>query len=214
MTWRLAHSLETLRSQINTAWPNRSKESDGSIGDESHSARTSDHNPNDDGVVCAIDMTNDPVNGIASEALAEILRGGKDDRLKYVISNRKIASSTQDPWNWRPYNGANPHNHHVHISVKADASHYDDTSPWVLSGVAMAPASPVVHTLRDRPTLRRGAHGAVVMDLQKLLGLPQDGDFGPATEKEVREYQVAHGLHADGVVGPYTWDLLEGIPHA
>ena len=45
MTWRLARALEQLRSQVNEKWPNRSKNSDGSIGDTSHAARPSDHNP-------------------------------------------------------------------------------------------------------------------------------------------------------------------------
>ena len=45
MSWRLAHGLEKLRSQVNEKWPLRSKDSDGSIGDEHHSARASDHNP-------------------------------------------------------------------------------------------------------------------------------------------------------------------------
>ena len=45
MTWRLARSLETLRAQINRIAPNRSKVSDGTIGDAKHASRSSDHNP-------------------------------------------------------------------------------------------------------------------------------------------------------------------------
>lgn len=45
MTWRLARGLEHLRAQVNTKWSNRSKDSDGSIGDEAHASRSSDHNP-------------------------------------------------------------------------------------------------------------------------------------------------------------------------
>ncbi len=66
MNWRLAKSLETLRSQVNAVHPNRSKESDGSIGNAEHSARESDHNPNSAGVVCAIDITPDPAGGVDS----------------------------------------------------------------------------------------------------------------------------------------------------
>lgn len=72
MAWRLAHSLETLRAQVNAKWPNRSKSSDGSIGDASHSSRLSDHNPDPSGVVRAIDITHDPLSGFDSYAFAVI----------------------------------------------------------------------------------------------------------------------------------------------
>ncbi len=36
----------TLRNQVNRAFPNRDRRSDGWVGDSSHSARKSDHNPN------------------------------------------------------------------------------------------------------------------------------------------------------------------------
>lgn len=64
MTWRLSKGLERLRAQVNDKWPNRRKDSDGSVGDTSHAARPSDHNPDSRGVVHAIDITHDPRGGL------------------------------------------------------------------------------------------------------------------------------------------------------
>ena len=69
MSWRLARSLAVLRSQINDLSPNRSKISDGTIGNQEHASRVSDHNPNAAGVVTAMDITHDPQHGIDSEKL-------------------------------------------------------------------------------------------------------------------------------------------------
>lgn len=134
--WRLANSLHTLREQINERWPKRSKTHDGTIGDQSHAGGVSDHNPSimDDihGVVSALDITHDPKSGCDAHALAEHLRLQKDSRVKYVISNGRIFSSTTSPWQYRKYTGKNAHRSHIHISVKADKKHYDSKAKWKL----------------------------------------------------------------------------------
>lgn len=65
----------------------------------------------------------------------------------------------------------------------------------------------------SRPILRRGSRGDAVVDLQELLrekGCPLtiDGDFGPATDTVVRQFQANNGLVADGIVGAATWKAL------
>lgn len=59
-----------------------------------------------------------------------------------------------------------------------------------------------------RPTLRRGEEGEAVEELQRLLDVTADGNFGPVTEMAVIALQRARGLIADGIVGPRTWAAL------
>lgn len=216
MSWRLAKSLEVLRRQVDERYPGRSKASDGSIGDAKHKSSKSDHNPwvkdGRVGVVTAIDITHDLANGLDSEALAEALRQTRDPRIKYIISNRKICSSETSPWEWRPYTGKNPHDHHVHVSVKPDIGHFDHASQWAIAGAptmsladreaARAAAKPA------RPTLRLGDSGDAVKELQQILRIAVDGEFGKKTAAAVKARQKAARLVADGVVGPYTWAAL------
>jgi hypothetical protein len=203
-----------LRAQVNKEYPSRSKNSDGSIGDESHSARTSDHNPDDNGVVRAIDITHDPKGGFDSYAFADMLLKRQDPRLKYVISNRRIGSGPAgpSPGAWRKYTGANPHDHHCHISVVAD-SRGDDTKEWDIDGSAKPTAGAAAAYVDPPVTLRKGDQGPEVMNMQTRLNLYGakllvDGDFGSITEGALREFQKSSGLVADGICGPMTHQAL------
>ncbi|HEX4489857.1 MAG TPA: peptidoglycan-binding protein [Acidimicrobiia bacterium] len=68
--------------------------------------------------------------------------------------------------------------------------------------------------MTGRPVLRAGATGEAVGELQRRLavaGIPDDGaegEFGPDTERALREFQTKRGLRVDGVCGPETWDHL------
>lgn len=141
MAYRIAKSLDVLRNQVNLNYPSRSKVSDGWIGDTAHAARASDHNPDVNGVVKALDITHDPAHGVDTWKMAETLRLHKDPRISYVISNGRIFSSTVSPWQWRTYTGSNAHAHHMHVSVKGDAANYDSASPWKLDDVMNVPTT-------------------------------------------------------------------------
>jgi putative chitinase len=58
--------------------------------------------------------------------------------------------------------------------------------------------------------LKVGSKGEDVKKLQEKLGTATDGDFGPGTEKLVKEWQAANGLTADGLVGDGTWAKMFG----
>jgi len=126
-----------LLGEINASAPNRSKASDGGIGDEAHSARVSDHNPcRCHRVVCARDFTHDPKGGFDAGEFAKWLaeRTKKGElRVKYIIWNRKIASGQGqgDPAGlWRIYRGSNPHDKHCHVSVRHQEPLFDGEKPW------------------------------------------------------------------------------------
>jgi peptidoglycan hydrolase-like protein with peptidoglycan-binding domain len=68
------------------------------------------------------------------------------------------------------------------------------------------PATTTEHSL----TIAAGSEGRQVQLLQKALGLPVDGIYGPETEAAVRKFQAAHGLAVDGIVGPATSAALSG----
>lgn len=150
--WRLAKSLDQLRKQINAAAPNRNKVSDGTIGDAAHAKGKSEHNPDANGVVRAMDITHDPASGVDGTILSESLVASRDRRILYIIWNRRIINSEVQPWVWRPYREANPHDHHVHVSVKADPKLYDDTALWGFQlGAFSRPLSPQPSSPSRRP---------------------------------------------------------------
>ena len=72
----------------------------------------------------------------------------------------------------------------------------------------------------SKPTLKKGATGARVKELQKLLiekgyscgSKGADGKFGNGTLAAVKAFQKDAGLKADGVVGADTWAALDKTP--
>jgi hypothetical protein len=209
VAWRLAHGLEKLRSQVNARWSNRCKESDGSIGNAEHSARESDHNPDTDGVVKAIDITHDPLHGFDSYAFADMLLRNRDTRIKYVISNRRIGSGDIGPvpWIWRPYTGKNPHDHHCHISIKKDAVFFDSVVEWKIDG---GPIKADQNFVPPPPTVVIGTLGVNVEKLQTLLGVKVTGSYEANSETEfaLKLFQVRHQLTPDGRAGPQVWKAI------
>ena len=75
----------------------------------------------------------------------------------------------------------------------------------IMAGSAPAPSVIPASDGTGRPTLRRGAKGALVTQIQRTLGIAPSGEFDGVTEAAVREFQRAKGLVPDGIVGPRTW---------
>jgi hypothetical protein len=196
MSFFLVASLVELRNEIDDRFPQRDKTSDGWIGDASHQARPSSHNPDwsHGGAVRAIDVDNNGGSFAKTDVQQTVLKAAVGDpRVWYVISNGIIYSRTFG-WRANRYTGSNPHDHHVHVSVTEEPTKWKDTSGW------LAP---------DKPPVRPGpVHYNVVCNqfLRAAGAIP--GSIEPrASVKRVQlalnqEYGLL--LEVDGFVGERT----------
>lgn len=147
----LAPALRTLLAEVNAAWPARLRASDGGMPSVAHHA----HNPNSDHERGdAYDFTVDRSNGPDPDALAELARA--DDRVSYVIFNKRIANKQIDGNAWRPYAltaiQTDPHTSHVHVSIRHDVR--DNTTPWSAANIrssCAAVTSPVAASMQPVP---------------------------------------------------------------
>lgn len=137
-----------------------------------------------------------------------------------------------DGWDFakrRPSSSDSSHLWHIHISIHR--KYIDDPAAMrsilsILSGSVPATPPPVPtpvpvlsrteKIMGSLPVLRLGAKSQAVGRLQALLNtygarLGEDDDFGPATDRAVRSFQMTHHLGVDGVAGPSTWASLLGV---
>lgn len=151
MAWQNIPSLLSLRNEFNAAFPGRDTASDGFVGDTSHAASSSDHNPDETGntpyedsdsinEVHAYDADKDlRKSGWTMGQCTEIIRkrheSGQDNRLQNIIYNRRITSRSWGWSEWREYTGTNAHTEHAHFSARygsgaGTSNPENDTSPW------------------------------------------------------------------------------------
>jgi len=106
--------------QATAHFPKRKKASDGLLPSKAHVHQNpnSDHNSG-----FAVDITHDPEKGI--DCAFAFIKLQSDPRVKYLIFKGKIWSKEKGN---RDYTGSNPHNKHLHISIKEECG--NDTSPW------------------------------------------------------------------------------------
>jgi peptidoglycan hydrolase-like protein with peptidoglycan-binding domain len=70
-------------------------------------------------------------------------------------------------------------------------------------GAAIAPPATLIAATIG--SLRQGSKGDNVKKWQGILGVKQDGVFGPSTVAATKKWQAEHSIKPDGVVGPATW---------
>ena len=135
MGYYLAPALSSLRDEVNRAHPRRDKTSDGWIGDASHAARKSDHNPDysSGGVVRAIDIDHDGID--KHELRRRVLA---DPRTEYFIQDWLIYTR-QNGMRPARYTGSNGHTAHSHTSLRHGAT-YEKAGPWGYKSGGAAPS--------------------------------------------------------------------------
>lgn len=174
--WVVAPAITTLRGQLDRDFPGRSKP-DGTIGDTAHSARTSDHNPDQDDTVCAIDAKRLSPR-ISNLEIARALVASRDRRIKYVIADGRMWSSYPargfPAWAERPYDGANAHAEHVHLSVTQAGK--NDTSPWAAVAALVRADRPTPKPQEDDMSPAQEAKLDEVLDLLRALVRPRRSD--------------------------------------
>jgi hypothetical protein len=124
---KLSHAAIQFREQCDDSFPDRDRLSDGWIGDTRHATRKSDHNPDEQGWVRAIDLDRDLFKGSKPDIMADLAdqvrlacKSKREKRVSYIIFDGRICSSILN-WKWRKYTGANKHEKHCHISFKKAA---------------------------------------------------------------------------------------------
>lgn len=142
-SWKLTDGLQNLRAQVNAAFPDRDKTSDGTIGDAAHQAETSDHNADDtpgsrpgwedadhQPDVRAWDMDSDlrAAPATAQQVVDHIRHlPGVSAVLRYMIYNRKIYKASNS-WYPETYTGASAHTEHIHFSGQRTEAADDNTT--------------------------------------------------------------------------------------
>jgi hypothetical protein len=190
-----AACLDVLVRDLNVRWPKRDHRSDGWIGDASHQARKSDHNPDwksiPPGIVRAEDID---INGIhVPTTLAALFIHAST---RYVIFQKKIWHRDRK---FRPavYKGT-PHVEHIHDSAQPGKER---------TGGRFA-------LIATTPNWGAGIHNGAprsrnVVECQAYLNaygaaLAIDGDPGPKTLAAIGGFQRKHGLKSDNWAGPKT----------
>lgn len=217
MAWMAVPCVLEARDQMNRRFPNREKGAEGILGDTSHKASASSHNPDltgnpeyrdgdDKDEVRAFDFDRDlrDPGGVTMEDVVQLwvrkAKEGKMPWLRYLIYNKRIWHK-RDNWAEKPYTGSNNHSDHVHGTT--DFSEYADTvtgTNWFLDELGRStPAPAPIKPAPVHPTLRKGmVNSQHVYNVQIFF----KRTF-PAYRYSV-QFRIGEMIDTDGNFGPQT----------
>lgn len=202
MGWVVVPNLDECRDQLNQRFPNRDKSSDGSIGDTSHQASSSSHNPDKTGSpeyrdgdakdeVRARDIDADLQDpDVTMEMVVQLwvtlARAGVLWWVRYMIYKGRIWHK-RDGYVTRSYNGTDNHNSHLHLNsdFTQEADEVRNTD-WHLRELGSKP-TPVSNPMDH---------------------LDVDGELGPKT---IAKWQKIMGTAVDGFITAGNSDLVRAV---
>lgn len=109
------------------------------------------------------------------------------------------------------------HRNHVHMSFTPDPdpSNWIDEDFWTSPAVE-PPSSVGTPATVQFPNIAMGSEGTWVKFVQTeiqrwMRPIAVDGEFGPITERAVKDCQAIAGEYIDGLVGPKTWEVFKHL---
>jgi hypothetical protein len=193
------------------------------VGDAAHASRKSDHNPDANGWVHALDIDHDLRGDVGDDEkflsqLRDYIRAGKDHGVvSYIVHDDRLAQDSTG-WQWAR-NTTLEHHEHIHVSFTAAGEHRGDTfdlpifSPPVWDG--HVPDDVAIYRAEANPNVESPAAWRVaarLYDLGYYYGpAPILGHQGYPT-RAVAAWQKDHGwdVNPDGAWGPKASKLLFG----
>lgn len=196
-------NLNELLEQLNKRFPKRDKASDGALGNTSHAARASSHNPDKTGhpeyrdgdssnEVRARDFDKDlkSADGVVMEQVVQHIikhaRNGDFWWVRYVIYNERMWHK-RDGYKTHKYTGANQHKTHMHVNSdftqKADKV---TKTKWLLE---------LIGKKKPAPPKGKPDH-TLVTQLQRAYEVAVDGVWGKATDTRAQFMRKVARAHA------------------
>lgn len=213
MTWTTAPAIKALQRTLDQARPGRrDRYPDGTIGDADHSARDSDHNPDVDRMVCAVDV-HDSDQLDDGDLYASIKMAGARNPVKYAINAGRIWSPDRGE---RRYTGINAHADHCHISVTQAGKR--QPADWWLPGITdrVKAQSPDPEPLEEFVMASKDEVRALLDEQTDTLtgGVRRRDPEGKAIDPDKEHVSIADVLTAQEVQGDRIVAALDRLTAA
>lgn len=206
MAWVLTRGLQTVRAEFNTAFADRDKTTDGSVGDLSHQTGSSGHNPDltgraeykdgdDKDEVRAIDVDKDLVPGSDVDWMERVVqyvvtraRSGIYVPFRYIIYKRRIWH-VNNGWQSATYTGSNTHTEHAHFSGGWSQTADEWTGSLGLASLRDTGEGEAMIPCKKGDSGQHVTFWQYVLNRLEGAGLAYDGEYGPVMETAVNAYR-------------------------